>query len=324
MLKRNLLIVLSLVMIGQVYSQCVPVSFSGQGIYPDTITNLPLAVATVPYNEAMTAIVPLDTVVSGILITVDSLGITEIIGLPSGFAYIPNTATGYWHGGVTGCIAITGNPLQSQVGVYPLKLIINMSVLSTQMTDTAYGYRIEILNSSFANCFDTVPGIAIDTCFSFTPDTASIYSYNLSGNDSVSVVWLVSDQNYTHHGFLTAMYPVNSNTCYLMGITIQCNKSVIYQFYDRIYIDNIATKIKQVNEADIGLDIFPNPATNDITINYPVKAEIDIMNIEGQNIKTIFNNCKMTTIDIGDLSNGVYVIKAKTNKEVAIKRFIKE
>ena len=72
------------------------------------------------------------------------------------------------------------------------------------------------------------------------------------------------------------------------------------------------------------LGIYPNPATNNITIEIPQKSEIEILNINGQIIKTINNNNTKTTIDLENLSSGVYIIKAKTDRGIAMNKFIKE
>ncbi len=81
-----------------------------------------------------------------------------------------------------------------------------------------------------------------------------------------------------------------------------------------------------INEVLINfpIGIYPNPATNNITIEIQQKSEIEILNINGQIIKTIDNNDAKTTIDLGNLSSGVYILKAKTDKGIAIKKFIKE
>ncbi len=72
------------------------------------------------------------------------------------------------------------------------------------------------------------------------------------------------------------------------------------------------------------VDIYPNPAMNDISVEMKQKSEIEISNISGQIIKTIYSDDTKTTIDIGNLSGGVYIIKVKTDKGIAIKKFIKE
>jgi hypothetical protein len=72
------------------------------------------------------------------------------------------------------------------------------------------------------------------------------------------------------------------------------------------------------------INIFPNPATNNLTIETTEKASIEILNIQGQILKTITTAEKQTNIDVSDLSSGVYIIKAKTEKGVVVKKFVKE
>ncbi len=72
------------------------------------------------------------------------------------------------------------------------------------------------------------------------------------------------------------------------------------------------------------MDIYPNPAINELTVEMKQKAEIEISNIKGQVIKTIHCNDSKTTIDTGNFPVGVYIIKVKTDKGIAIKKFIKE
>jgi hypothetical protein len=72
------------------------------------------------------------------------------------------------------------------------------------------------------------------------------------------------------------------------------------------------------------MDIYPNPVINNLTIEIPNYSEIEILNIEGHVIKTIYNNGTKTTIDLEDLSSGVYLIKAINDKGIAIKKFVKE
>ena len=58
-------------------------------------------------------------------------------------------------------------------------------------------------------------------------------------------------------------------------------------------------------------------------ISIPEKATIDILNIKGQLIKSqqcIGNN---EAINVEDFSNGIYIIKLMTDKEIVTKKFIK-
>jgi len=83
------------------------------------------------------------------------------------------------------------------------------------------------------------------------------------------------------------------------------------------------TAIQKINESLL-FSVFPNPATDYITINYFQKATLEITNIESQIIKTFNITDTETTIDVSGLSGGVYIIKAQSDKGVVVKKFIKE
>lgn len=58
--------------------------------------------------------------------------------------------------------------------------------------------------------------------------------------------------------------------------------------------------------------IYPNPATDNLTIETHQKATIEILNPEGQIIKTIHTTDKQISIDILDLSCGIHILEIKT------------
>ena len=93
--------------------------------------------------------------------------------------------------------------------------------------------------------------------------------------------------------------------------------------------DIFLAKISDVNgitevNCENSVNIFPNPAGDIIQIKAPQRSEIEILNIEGQILKTIYNDDIQQTIDLSKLSSGVYLLKAKTDKGVAIKKFIRK
>jgi len=91
---------------------------------------------------------------------------------------------------------------------------------------------------------------------------------------------------------------------------------------------NIATNnpdgIHENIDSSILFSIFPNPATENLTIQTHQKAIIEILNIAGQSIMKINDSDTFTMIDIKDLSSGVYIVKVRTDKGSAVKKFIKE
>jgi hypothetical protein len=82
----------------------------------------------------------------------------------------------------------------------------------------------------------------------------------------------------------------------------------------------------KVNESEFNpsnLAVYPNPATDQLTIISSEKVPIEISNIEGQIIKTISSDGK-ANVDVSMLARGMYFIKAKTERGVVVKKFVKE
>jgi hypothetical protein len=154
---RKLLALLSLLalILLQANAQCTPdTSMHNPGIFPDTATNLPFAVATVPYGAVITFVVPHDTNIGGFIIPIDSIGVAGMTGLPAGFNYYPSTPSGYWRGDSSGCVLIQGMPLQSQVGTHPFSVSVIGKAGGLTVPATVTGYRIVIKDSSYASIAD--------------------------------------------------------------------------------------------------------------------------------------------------------------------------
>jgi hypothetical protein len=96
-----------------------------------------------------------------------------------------------------------------------------------------------------------------------------------------------------------------------------------------VYPDLFVAKLGSLEGIDeisnfLNVSLFPNPATNRITITLPEKANLEILNVNGQIIRTIIHQSPETSINIEDLSRGVYLIKAITDNGIVTKKFIKE
>jgi len=88
-------------------------------------------------------------------------------------------------------------------------------------------------------------------------------------------------------------------------------------------IPQVITGIKDYKGIQ-NLSLYPNPASGEITICIPGNATVDILNIEGQVVKTIAAVNYKTTIDISGFAKGMYYVKAINNNAVAVKKFIKQ
>ncbi len=72
------------------------------------------------------------------------------------------------------------------------------------------------------------------------------------------------------------------------------------------------------------LSVYPIPTKESLTIETPEKAIIEILNINGQIIKTINNAIAKTFINVSSFTSGIYIIKVKSDKEIVTKKFIKQ
>jgi len=88
-------------------------------------------------------------------------------------------------------------------------------------------------------------------------------------------------------------------------------------------IPDVVTELNEISNNSL-LYTYPNPVTNYFTIKTVQKSVIDILNISGQIIKSIYSNSNETKVDLTDISSGVYIVRVKTDKGFEIKKFIKE
>ncbi len=74
---------------------------------------------------------------------------------------------------------------------------------------------------------------------------------------------------------------------------------------------------------DLTLSIFPNPVSDFFTIEGVNLGTAEIMNAEGKIIRSISLNY-INTIDVSELTNGMYIIKVTSNNKVGFTRFVKQ
>ena len=109
-----------------VFAQCTPdLTITQPGIYPNY---LPDATAGTPYSEILQVRVPEDTIYMGQTYPIQSIAITNITGMPSGFTYQCVPTDCVFPGGGNGCVLFTGNPTLNDVGQYPILIFITATV----------------------------------------------------------------------------------------------------------------------------------------------------------------------------------------------------
>ena len=82
--------------------------------------------------------------------------------------------------------------------------------------------------------------------------------------------------------------------------------------------------IKNISSDLFDFFIYPNPANDKIEISTSQNSLIEILNFEGQALKSFYINNNPATIDISAFAKGMYYVKATTGKGIEVKKFVKE
>lgn len=158
LLSLSVIVFASLSLLAQ---NCTPdPQFTIPGVYPDSVTNLPTAYVGTPYNEVITAVTPADTCIVIVFppcttVPIDSVVVTSVTGLPAGFSIVSmneNALPFKFLGGTSSCMLITGNPVASDTGSYPIfvsgtSYATVFGLTQTQPFDVNY-YVINIVDTS--------------------------------------------------------------------------------------------------------------------------------------------------------------------------------
>lgn len=101
----------------------------------------------------------------------------------------------------------------------------------------------------------------------------------------------------------------------LTGYTVGDSGIILKTINGGVGLDEIATEKNVI--------IFPNPTSHQLTIDTELEIlKITIIDIAGKNI--MITNQNMNTINIADLTNGIYFIKIITEGNTITKKFVKQ
>lgn len=155
------LILLGLIM-GPIFGQiCTPDnSITQSGVYPDQPDT---AYAGQDYDFSFQILTIKDTAVvfggTPLTATIDSVIVNDVLGLPASFYYACNPSNCTYTYKAVGCISLKGNPTQSQVGTYDIKIATTAyataGILKLPVPDTTDGYQLVIKGDGSASIFES-------------------------------------------------------------------------------------------------------------------------------------------------------------------------
>ncbi|MFH0895580.1 MAG: LamG-like jellyroll fold domain-containing protein [Bacteroidota bacterium] len=92
-------------------------------------------------------------------------------------------------------------------------------------------------------------------------------------------------------------------------------------------IQEIFTGIEETSTFEATVDIFPNPTSDKLNINFlninPTDAPLQIFDITGRTVLTSAISSTSTTLDVKQLNAGVYILKVSYGEKMMIRRFVK-
>jgi len=86
---------------------------------------------------------------------------------------------------------------------------------------------------------------------------------------------------------------------------------------------NISTTSIRRPVAEESMRVYPNPTADHLLIESVQKGQIELFNLQGQQVLSADLNSKTMRIDLSNLSNGIYFLKTHVDKDVSVRKIIK-
>jgi hypothetical protein len=198
-----------------------------------------------------------------------------------------------------------------------------ITVLDTCENESAMSFYHKTINltiSSYGSTMGLIWDDYVDESGNYTPFRYYIYRGSQPNNmtllDSVSG----SFNSYNDVSVFDVYYymigvkkPSGCNTTKSTEFTAFSNKK-----------DNSTLVSVNKNSLEIDFKIFPNPTKENLVVEISQNAQLEIFNSQGQLIKAKTLTEKKSDIDLSGISSGVYTLRIKTDKGIAVKKLIKE
>lgn len=150
----------------------------------------------------------------------------------------------------------------------------------------------------------------------------SIADYKLYGIDAIGNYNLVGSVPGNQY-FYNYVNPNPQYIKYFVGFdSPDCNSKSNYLVKSN-FVEPASGVLENENLYNL-VTIYPNPTSDELTIETSHQATIQILNIQGQLIKAIDATDSKTSVDVSELSSGMYFVEVKTENGVVVRKFVKE
>jgi len=219
-------------------------------------------------------------------------------------------SSGAWAENMAYTMTYTGNNMTSEIG--------KEWNGTTWINETQFTYTYNNSNECTGNLQQTWSGTA------WVNANQNTYTYNSSGDQIGAVEKKWSGTAWVNSS--NTIFYYNANNSMIASATRDWNDPAtkINGGDSSYYFYQAANGINELQANKENVIAYPNPVSNHLTIEATQKATINILNTQGQFLETLLINGNITTIDVSNLANGMYVMEVKTAKGTEIKKFMKE
>jgi len=124
--------------------------------------------------------------------------------------------------------------------------------------------------------------------------------------------------------YYTSDVPDSATILFVTGVYTQHSESILY--VDNLSFTGFVTSIAETKSENMILNLYPNPASDKVILNIENPSTDDltlsIYNAMGAFVKSEIVKPNNREINVGDLSNGVYMVEIKTQEQTRMQRLI--
>ena len=136
-------------------------------------------------------------------------------------------------------------------------------------------------------------------------------------------IWEVGTSSWKNSGQINYTNNANGTVNYFISQSWDSNSSSWVNSLKGIYSYVQNSFIYDISENTYFL-IYPNPANDKLSIDIEEKATLEIINSQGQIVDTKSLTEKVNNLDLSNIVSGVYTLRIKTDRGIAIKKLIKQ
>ncbi len=163
--------------------------------------------------------------------------------------------------------------------------------------------------------------------FAFQVEVAETYLAESFGQErrTIRAVWSGSVEFTIIEGVGSLHGLVTPFEMSIEGYTeLMCFDNYINPVPDQFCVP-IATSTKDIENA-IAFELFPNPSSSIVYITFdsPTRAEVRVLNLNGQEVLAQPLEAEKTLLDLSDLPKGLYVVSVVSEEGVGVKKLVVE